>query len=133
MKKMLYSYHRGQYLQRGKGLGGIFSALARWLKPILPKILSLGKRTMKDPVVKDAVHKIKNEAINAGSRAINKKLQNIAPLNSQPSKKRKKVVKKASKNITVASAKKQINNSLLKTNKITKDNNNDKNIFNEMK
>ena len=95
--KMLYSYHRGQYLQRGRGLGGIFSTLMRWLKPIIPKILSFGKKSIQDPVVKNAVHKIKNEAINAGSRAINKKLKSIAPTPPIPTKK----IKKATKNITV--------------------------------
>lgn len=123
---MLYSYHRGQYLQRGRGLGGIFSTLMRWLKPIIPKILSFGKKSIQDPVVKNAVHKIKNEAINAGSRAINKKLKSIAPTPPIPTKK----IKKATKNITVKTAKKKIAHSLLKNNTVKPKN---KSIFEEMK
>lgn len=129
---MLYSYHRGSYLQRGRGLGGIFSTLARWLKPILPKILSLGKKTIQDPAVKDAVQKIKKEAVEAGSRAINKKLKNIAPTPPIAAKKAKRSSKKPSKPpITVNKAKKKIAHSLLKTNTVKQSKN--ANIFDQMK
>lgn len=134
---MLYSYHRGSYLQQGRGLGGILSTLARWLKPILPKIVSLGKKTIQDPAVKDAVKKIKKEAVEAGSRAINKKLKNIAPTPTTspiPAKKAKRSSTKASKPpITITKAKKKIAHSLLKTNTVKKPKNKNANIFDQMK
>lgn len=129
---MLYSYHRGQYLQRGKGLGGIFSTLARWLKPIIPKLLSFGKKTLKDPQVNQAVQKIKREAVSAGSRAINKKLKSIAP-SPKPKriKKTSNVPPPAQNPITISKAKKRVANTMLKTNVIPKGKN--KNIFDQMK
>lgn len=76
---MLYSYHRGQYLQRGRGIGGLFASLFRWLKPIIPTIFKAGKKALKDPAVSTALKSVKNEAIAASTRAVNKGLKNIAP------------------------------------------------------
>ena len=50
---MISNIHRGQYLQRGPGLGGIFSTLIKFLKPVLSKgtstAVKLGKYVSKDP------------------------------------------------------------------------------------
>ena len=60
---MISHVHRGQFLQRGKGLGGIFSSLMTYLKPLLSrgasKALTLGKTALKDKGVKDALTEIK--------------------------------------------------------------------------
>lgn len=86
---MLYSYHRGQYMQRGRGIGGIFASLFRWLKPIIPKILSVGKKAVKDPEIGKALNSVKSQAVSAGERVINKGLRSIAPDKPPPNKKAK--------------------------------------------
>lgn len=88
---MLYSYHRGQFLQRGRGVGSIFTSLFRWLKPIIPKLFSAGKKVVKqtvaDPDVAKALTSVKGQAVSAGKRVINKTLKNIAPDKPPPPKK----------------------------------------------
>jgi len=73
-------------LQRGKGVGGIFASLFRFLKPIIPKIFSAGKKALKDPAVAQALTSVKGEAVAAGKRAINKGLKKIAPDKPKQSK-----------------------------------------------
>lgn len=136
---MLYSYHRGQYLQRGKGLGGIFKTLIKWIKPIIPKIVKFGRSIISDGDVKTGLSKVKKEAIEAGTRAINKELKKVAPLPKKqpPAKKKKKHTKvgeipmlSPSPNhgsISVKKAKKKLQKTMKKTN------HNAKSIFDEMK
>jgi len=72
--------HRGHYLQRGRGLGGIFSALFRVLKPLISRgassALKFGKHALKDPEVKKALHKVKGAALKSGARTIAKRINN---------------------------------------------------------
>ncbi len=83
---MIHSIHRGQYLQRGRGLGGIFSSIFRVLKPIFSKSLSIGRKALSDPTVKQAVGSLKKSSIRAGTRAINKEINKIAPVKLVPKK-----------------------------------------------
>jgi len=75
---MIAKYHQGQYLQRGRGFGGIFAALFRVLKPLLSKgashALKAGKSALKDASVKKALHSVKNSALKSGTSAIDKAL-----------------------------------------------------------
>ena len=77
---MIHSVHRGQYLQRGRGLGGIFSSIFRVLKPIFTKSLQMGRKALADPAMKKAVSSLKKSSIQAGTRAINQEIKKIAPV-----------------------------------------------------
>ena len=83
---MIHSIHRGQYLQRGRGLGGIFSSIFRVLKPIFSKSLSIGRKALSDPSVKKAVGSLKKSSIRAGTRALNQEIAKIAPIKMVPQK-----------------------------------------------
>ena len=89
---MISNIHRGQYLQRGRGLGGIFSTLIKFLKPVLSKgtstAVKLGKYASKDPDINHAVSSIKSAAIKSGTKKI------VNRLNQQ-----NKAVKRAKKRI----------------------------------
>ena len=76
---MIGSIHRGQYLQRGRGLGNIFASIMRILKPIVTKSIKAGRKALSDPTVQDAVSSVKKSTIQAGTRAINKQIKKIAP------------------------------------------------------
>ena len=114
--------HRGHYLQRGRGLGGIFASIMRILKPIVTKTITVGRKALSDPTVKKAVSSVKKSTIQAGTRAINQQMNKIAPN------------KKPAKPITVSKAKKRIarlsNNIPVKRKKIKKSG---PNIFNDFK
>ena len=81
---MIHSIHRGQYLQRGRGLGGIFSSIFRVLKPIFTKSLQMGRKALADPAMKKAVGTLKKSSIRAGTRAINQEIKKIAPVKIVP-------------------------------------------------
>jgi len=70
--------HRGHYLQRGRGLGGIFSALFKVLRPLISKgassAVKIGKHALRDPEVKKALHKVKGAALKRGARTLANKL-----------------------------------------------------------
>ena len=76
---MISTIHRGQYFQRGRGLGGIFASIMRILKPIVTRSIAVGKRALADPTVKKAVASVKKSSVAAGTRALNKQLKKIAP------------------------------------------------------
>ena len=76
--------HRGQYLQRGRGLGGIFSSILRVLKPIFTKSLAVGRKALTDPSMRKAVKSLKKSSIRAGTRAINQEINKIAPVKLVP-------------------------------------------------
>ena len=60
--------HRSkQFIQRGNGIGNIFSSLARWLVPAAKKVIktvgSVGKKIISNPTVQHVANTAKNEAI----------------------------------------------------------------------
>ena len=57
------SFHRGPYLQRGRGIGNIFSSI---LKRIIPAAKVLGKNFLSSPITKSVLREAKDSAINAG-------------------------------------------------------------------
>ena len=120
---MIHSIHRGQYLQRGHGIGGIFSSLFRYLKPFITGTMRVGRKALSDPSVKEAVSSLKKSSIKAGTRAINKEIAKIAPVKVVPKK-------NAPKRMPPSAAKKRILSSLnsVKKNKKMRT---DSNIFNE--
>ena len=91
--------HRGHYLQRGRGLGGIFASIMRVLKPIVTKTITAGRKALSDPAMKKAVSSVKKSTIRAGTRAINQQMNKIAPSKSP---------KPANSSITIPKAKKRI-------------------------
>lgn len=95
----MYPVHRGVYMQRGRGLGGIFASLSRFLRPMFTKGISIGRKALSEPALKQAVNQIKNESIKAGTRAINQQLGKIA---STPKAKQPISVKKAQKRVAGA-------------------------------
>lgn len=67
---MAYAVHTGQFLQRGKGLGSLFSSLFRTLLPIL-KVgakagVKVGKRALQSKVVKSAAKELGKQALTSG-------------------------------------------------------------------
>lgn len=76
--------HKGHYLQRGRGLGGIFSSIIRVLKPIFTKSLAVGRKALADPSMRKAVTSLKKSSIRAGTRAINQEINKIAPVKLVP-------------------------------------------------
>ena len=113
---MILHVHRGQFLQRGKGLGGIFSSLMTYLKPLLSrgasKALTLGKTALKDKGVKDALTEIKKSSLKTGTAVIKRKLEAIE-------KKQAKKVKQAKQKIITAKKKRHKQNHKLPNNIFT--------------
>jgi hypothetical protein len=56
-------YHRGRYIQRGRGIGSILSSFFRTVFPI---VKSIGSSILKSPVTKEVLSTAKNSAIDAG-------------------------------------------------------------------
>lgn len=81
---MYNSVHRGLYLQRGHGLGGIFSSLMRILRPVFKKGMQMGKTALADPSIKKAVANLKKSSIKAGTRVVNKEINKIAAPSAPP-------------------------------------------------
>lgn len=112
---MYNQIHRGHYLQRGRGLGGIFSSLMKILKPVFSKGMQMGKKALADPAIKKAVAKLKKSSIKAGTRVINKEIGKIAAPPPAPTietivpstTKTIKLVKKRPRKITTNNIKKQ--------------------------
>ena len=102
---MISNIHRGQYLQRGRGLGGIFSTLIKFLKPVLSKgtstAVKLGKYVSKDPDINHAVSSIKSAAIKSGTKKIVNRL-------NQQNKAVKRAKKELLRNIRMLKKEKQI-------------------------
>ena len=113
---MISHVHRGQFLQRGKGLGGIFSSLMTYLKPLLSrgasKALTLGKTALKDKGVKDALTEIKKSSLKTGTAVIKRKLEAIE-------KKQAKKGKQAKQKIITAKKKRHKQNHKLPNNIFT--------------
>jgi len=67
-------FHRGVYLQRGRGLGNIFSSLFKFLRPIFAKGASLaikaGKEVIKNDDVRGAIHKFRDNTVKRGVDAV---------------------------------------------------------------
>ena len=67
-------FHRGVYLQRGRGLGNIFSSLFKFLRPIFTKGASLaikaGKEVIKNDDVRGAIHKFRDNTVKRGVDAV---------------------------------------------------------------
>lgn len=57
------SHHRGEYFQRGRGLGSFFRAIIR---TVLPIISSVGSKVVKSPITKNLIKTAKRSAIDAG-------------------------------------------------------------------
>jgi len=87
------------------GIGGIFSALFRALKPLASKGASLavraGKSALANSEVQSAIKDIQSAAINTGVKAINKALnpQKAAAAAATAPPPKKKVVKKKPKKV----------------------------------
>lgn len=90
-------HHRGPYFQRGRGFGGIFSSIIRFLKPIFTKGLVAGRKALNDPTIKSALSSIKDSTVKAGTRAYKQQMGKIAP-----EKKAKKPMKNAQKRLQTA-------------------------------
>lgn len=113
--------HRGQFLQRGRGLGGIFASIMRILKPIVTKSISAGRKALADPLVKNAVSSVKKSTIQAGTRALNKEIKKIAP---SPTPAKSMSVPKAKKRLA------RVSNTISKNKRAKKSNTN---LFNDFK
>lgn len=100
---MLSNIHRGRYLQRGRGLGGLFSSIFRALKPLFAKgskhLVTAGARALKDPEVKTALTSIKSTALESGTKAITQKIKQQEKALLQKLRKEEKAVAKAKKRI----------------------------------
>ena len=77
-------YHAGARIQKGRGisqrgagLGSLFRALLRSLKPLAAKGVQMAKVALANPAVKTAVNDIKDSAIKSGTQAV-KDLQSSA-------------------------------------------------------
>ena len=77
-------YHAGARIQKGRGisqrgagLGSLFRALLRSLKPLAAKGVQMAKEALANPAVKTAVKDIKDSAIKSGTQAV-KDLQSSA-------------------------------------------------------
>lgn len=57
------NYHRGLYVQRGRGLGNIFSSIFR---AVAPTLAGIGKSIIKSPITKNLLSTAKKSAVNAG-------------------------------------------------------------------
>lgn len=105
-------YHMGARLQRGRGsyqkgsgIGGIFSALIRTLKPLLFRGASAGMKLAKQALAHSSVKKaisdiqssVVQSGVNAVDRALNKRKAPALPSSSSseklPAKKKKKATK----------------------------------------
>ena len=104
---MIGTIHRGHYLQRGRGLGGIFASIMRILKPIVSKSISAGRKALADPSMKKAVASVKKSSIQAGTRALNQQIKKIAPSQPLPTPSAKKRVARASKTVKTKRVKKK--------------------------
>ena len=100
---MLSNIHRGRYLQRGRGLGGLFSLIFRVLKPLFTKgtkhHVSAGAHALKDPDVKTALTSIKSAALQSGTKAVTQKIKQQEKALLQKLRKEEKAVAKAKKRI----------------------------------
>jgi hypothetical protein len=56
-------YHRGRYIQRGRGFGSILSSFFR---TVLPVVKSIGSSIIKSPITKQVLSTARNSAIDAG-------------------------------------------------------------------
>ena len=56
-------FHSGAYLQRGRGLGGIFRSFYSKLVPVLKTV---GNIILESPVTQNVLEAAKNSAVNAG-------------------------------------------------------------------
>lgn len=56
-------YHRGRYIQRGRGIGSLLSSFFR---TVLPIVKSIGSSIIKSPITKEVLTVAKNSAIDAG-------------------------------------------------------------------
>ena len=92
---MSSSIHRGQFLQRGRGIGGIFSSLIRILKPIFKQstgsIIKASKIALKEPDVNKALRKIKKTFLKSGRKLIQKKISISKKNEPKQTPKKKKV------------------------------------------
>lgn len=74
----MYNVHRGVYLQRGKGFGGIFSSLFRLLRPLVSRGFSSavkgGKKILADKDVQASLQQVKRSALKSGATAVDKAL-----------------------------------------------------------
>jgi len=113
--------HRGQFLQRGRGLGSIFGSLFKFLKPLASKgakmAFKAGQSALQNPDIAKGINDVKTQAVMSGVKAINKALsgkaapeqdafvtpavsdttsivQRAAPLKKRVVKKKKKQTKK---------------------------------------
>lgn len=57
------NFHRGKYLQRGRGIG---SVLASFFNTVLPVAKSIGQSIINSPLTKQVLTTAKNSAIDAG-------------------------------------------------------------------
>ena len=113
-------FHRGVYLQRGRGLGNIFSSLFKFLSPIFTKGASLainaGKEVIKNDDVRGAIHKLRDSTVKRGVDAvtsiISPKKTKIKPQKPRPKPKLKSKKKKTistSNGRNIVKKKKEIN------------------------
>jgi hypothetical protein len=59
-------YHQGDYIQRGRGIGSIFHAIARSVYPAIATLGKLGKSALTSSTASSLLQKVKNSAIDAG-------------------------------------------------------------------
>lgn len=67
--------HRGQNRQRGSGLGGFFKGLIRASKPLFRRVINVGKKVVKAPIVQDTIQSAKSEIINMGTATLSDALR----------------------------------------------------------
>jgi len=59
-------YLRGPFIQRGRGLGGIFSSILRGALPALKTFLNIGGNALKSQAGKSIINAAKHSAVKAG-------------------------------------------------------------------
>lgn len=100
---MISNIHKGHYLQRGRGLGGIFSSLFRVLKPLFSKgakhAIQATKHVLKDKDIKTALTDIKSAAVKSGTKALTDKIKQQEKALTRRIKEQEKALRKAKKRI----------------------------------
>ena len=67
--------HKNLRLQKGSGLGAMFRGLLSASKPLFRKVLNVGKKVFKSPIVQDTIKSAKDELVNIGTATLSDALQ----------------------------------------------------------
>lgn len=76
MNRSIFPYHTGYSVQSGRGIGSLFSGLFKALIPMGKTAVKIGKKFIKNPVVKNLVKEAKNTALQTGLHMATNILEN---------------------------------------------------------